>query len=110
MYRQTRSGLRRPCGRSAAAPCFRNCAGVGTDRSRKCRRGVSCAVYDVATPVSEGRIVFEDPRQQAVVMMPPIEEFTPYNGNNVVFDVKPGRILLFPAWLNHSVPPNRGRE
>ena len=68
------------------------------------------AVYYVATPVSEGRIVFEDPRQQAVVMMPPIEEFTPYNGNNVVFDVKPGRILLFPAWLNHSVPPNRGRE
>lgn len=65
------------------------------------------AVYYVSTPESEGRIVFEDPRPQAYVLMPPVAEFTPYNGNNVFFDVKPGRIVVFPAWLTHSVPVNR---
>ncbi len=63
-------------------------------------------VYYVATPASEGRIVFEDPRPQAYVMMPPVAEFTRHNGNNIVFDVKPGRLVLFPAWLTHSVPVN----
>jgi uncharacterized protein (TIGR02466 family) len=67
-------------------------------------------VYYVATPASEGRIVFEDPRPQAYVMMPPVAEFTPYNGNNITFDVKPGRLVLFPAWLTHSVPVNRSNQ
>lgn len=68
------------------------------------------AVYYLATPPSEARIVFEDPRPQAYVMMPPIAEFTPHNGNNIVFEVKPGRLVMFPAWLTHSVPINRSTE
>ncbi len=63
-------------------------------------------VYYVSTPGNEGRIVFDDPRAQARVMMPPIHEFTAHNGNNITFDVKPGRMVVFPAWLTHSVPVN----
>ncbi len=67
-------------------------------------------VYYVATPASEGRIVFDDPRPQAFVMMPPVAQYTPYNGNHITFDVKPGRLVLFPAWLTHSVPLNRSTD
>lgn len=67
-------------------------------------------VYYVSIPEGEGRIVFEDPRIQAQVMMPPVTEFTHYNGNVVSFEVKPGRLLVFPAWLAHSVPGNRSQH
>lgn len=68
------------------------------------------AVYYVATPEAEDRIVFEDPRPQAYVMMPKPAEFTMYNGNNITFKVKPGRLVLFPAWLKHTVPTNTSQQ
>lgn len=67
-------------------------------------------VYYVSIPEGEGRIAFEDPRVQAQVMMPPVSELTPYNGNIVTFEAKPGRLLVFPAWLGHSVPINKSRH
>jgi uncharacterized protein (TIGR02466 family) len=67
-------------------------------------------VYYLSIPEGEGRIAFEDPRIQAQVMMPPVSELTPYNGNIVTFEAKPGRLLVFPAWLGHAVPTNRSRE
>lgn len=67
-------------------------------------------VYYVSIPEGEGRIAFEDPRPQAQVMLPPVAEHTPYNGNIVTFEVKPGRLLVFPAWLGHSVPANRSQH
>jgi len=65
------------------------------------------AVYYVSIPEGEGRIVFEDPRPQAFVMMPPVARHGPHNSNTVSFEVKPGRLVLFPAWLTHSVPVNK---
>lgn len=67
-------------------------------------------VYYVATPPGQGRIVFDDPRPQAFVMMPPVNQFTKFTGNNVNLDVKPGRLVLFPSWLQHSVPTNQSGE
>lgn len=67
-------------------------------------------VYYVSTPEGEGRITFEDPRPQAYVMMPPVTAFTPHNGNTITLEVKPGRMVLFPAWLTHSVPVNRSDQ
>ncbi|SNB63957.1 conserved hypothetical protein [Arboricoccus pini] len=67
-------------------------------------------VYYVATPAGQGRIVFDDPRPQAFVMMPPVSQFTKFTGNNVNLDVKPGRLVLFPSWLQHSVPTNQSTE
>ena len=64
-------------------------------------------VYYVSIPGDEGAISFEDPRPQTQVIMPPVREQTPLNGNMVTFRVKAGRMVLFPAWLPHSVPLNR---
>jgi uncharacterized protein (TIGR02466 family) len=67
-------------------------------------------VYYVAVAEGAARIAFEDPRPQAQVMLPPVVEHTAYNGNIVRMEVRPGRLLLFPAWLGHSVPVNRSSE
>lgn len=67
-------------------------------------------VYYVSVAEGAARILFEDPRPQAQVMLPPVVEHTPYNGNVVLMEAKPGRLLLFPAWLGHSVPVNRSNE
>jgi uncharacterized protein (TIGR02466 family) len=67
-------------------------------------------VYYVAAAEGATRIAFEDPRPQAQVMLPPVTEHTPYNGNVVMVEAKPGRLLLFPAWLGHFVPTNRSSE
>jgi uncharacterized protein (TIGR02466 family) len=63
------------------------------------------AVYYLETPAGEDHLVFEDPRPQASVMMPKAE-FGMFTGNHISFKVQPGRLVLFPAWLKHSVPPN----
>lgn len=65
------------------------------------------AVYYVQVPAGEGIIQFTDPRPAAEVMLPPIAEENRFNGNRRIYEVKPGRLLLFPAWLRHDVPPNR---
>ncbi|MBM3538651.1 MAG: hypothetical protein FJX55_12560 [Alphaproteobacteria bacterium] len=67
-------------------------------------------VYYVAVADGAARIAFEDPRPQAQVMLPPVVEHTAYNGNIVLMEARPGRLLLFPAWLGHSVPVNRSPE
>ncbi len=64
-------------------------------------------VYYVDIPPGEGKIDFADPRVQAEVMMPPIAEGNRFNGNTITMNVEPGRIIMFPAWLRHSVPINR---
>ncbi len=64
-------------------------------------------VYYVEAPAGEGKIEFADPRPQAEVMMPPTAEGNRFNGNSITFEVKAGRMILFPAWLRHSVPVNR---
>ena len=64
------------------------------------------AVYYVDIPEGAAQITFEDPRPQAYVMMPPVKAFGPYTSNTVNVPVSPGRLVLFPAWLTHSVPVN----
>lgn len=63
--------------------------------------------YYVSLPDDEGHISFDDPRPQAHVMMPPRTNHNSYNSNFVTLDVKPGRLVIFPSWLGHSVPVNR---
>lgn len=68
------------------------------------------AVYYVQVPRGEGEIHFDDPRPQAEVMMPPTAQDNRFNGNRRIMDVRPGRLVMFPAWLRHSVPPNKSDE
>lgn len=63
-------------------------------------------VYYVDTPEGSGSIEFEDPRIQPKLISPRFKGPTAENSGHVTVDVEPGMLLLFPAWLVHSVKPN----
>ncbi|HET6160370.1 MAG TPA: TIGR02466 family protein [Dongiaceae bacterium] len=67
-------------------------------------------VYYVSLPANSGHIVFADPRPQAAGILPPAENWNKYVGNEIKLEVKEGRMVIFPAWLVHSVPVNRSAE
>lgn len=67
-------------------------------------------VYYVRTPGGADIIEFTDPRPAAVALMPRVKQLNRFNGNRMTVQVKPGRLVLFPAWLSHSVPVNRTNE
>jgi uncharacterized protein (TIGR02466 family) len=63
-------------------------------------------VYYVQCDAKANVIRFYDPRPQAEVMMPPRAQRNIYNANMIELETKPGRLVLFPAWLKHDVPTN----
>jgi uncharacterized protein (TIGR02466 family) len=65
-------------------------------------------VYYVQAPQGCGRIIFREPRPQAQMVMPAYREGTrkPEAWSEVYFEAIEGRIILFPAWLQHEVEPN----
>ncbi len=67
-------------------------------------------VYYVQTHEGSDVINFHDPRPQTSIIRPPVTELTAVNTDQVVLKVKNGTLLLFPSWLEHSVPPNRSNE
>jgi uncharacterized protein (TIGR02466 family) len=68
-------------------------------------------VYYLRVQAGADTINFHDPRPQGAIVRPPVTELTAYNTDQVVLDVQEGTLLVFPAWLMHSVDPNRsGRE
>ncbi len=64
-------------------------------------------VYYVRTHQGANTINFLDPRPQTAIIRPPITELTAENTEQIVVSVKDGMLLMFPAWLQHSVDPNR---
>ncbi len=67
-------------------------------------------VYYVQSQAGADTINFHDPRPQTAIMRPPVTALTAYNTDQVVVQVAPGTLLLFPAWLPHSVDRNRSTE
>jgi uncharacterized protein (TIGR02466 family) len=67
-------------------------------------------VYYVKAPPGGNTINFLDPRPQAAGMVPPSAQMTSLTAQRITLDVRAGTLLLFPAWLSHSVAVNRGRE
>lgn len=67
-------------------------------------------VYYVQAPPGADTINFHDPRPQAAVLRPPVTELAAQNADQVVVRVAAGTLLLFPAWLAHSVEPNASAE
>src|SRR2546430_1654597 len=63
-------------------------------------------VYYVRTRPGADTINFHDPRTQASVIRPPVSELTSENTDQVVVRVKNGTLLIFPAYLPHSVDAN----
>ena len=66
--------------------------------------------YYVQTPPDCGKIFFTDPRPQAQVLLPFQQELQPAQWREVHYDPRPGRVVLFPAWLGHEVETNCTRK
>ena len=63
-------------------------------------------VYYVHVTDGADTINFHDPRPQTAIIRPPVTELTAYNTDQVVLRVATGSLILFPAWLSHSVDAN----
>jgi uncharacterized protein (TIGR02466 family) len=64
-------------------------------------------VYYAQTGEGADTINFHDPRPQTGILCPPVTELTAENADQVVVNVRDGTLLMFPAWLPHSVDSNR---
>ncbi len=67
-------------------------------------------VYYVRTHAGAETINFHDPRSQASIIRPPVEELTAENTDQVVVRVTNGTLLIFPAYLQHSVDQNMSEK
>ena len=69
-------------------------------------------VYYVKSNPQAGRLVLYDPRPGAQIVMPVRKEGQPpkHLWKDVNIDPIPGRIIIFPAWLWHSVEPNQSND
>ena len=67
-------------------------------------------VYYLRTQIGANTINFLDPRSQTGIIRPPVAELTAENTEQVVVRVKDGTLLLFPAYLRHSVDANASKE
>jgi uncharacterized protein (TIGR02466 family) len=66
--------------------------------------------YYVRTHPGADTINFHDPRNQAGVIRPPVVKLTAENTDQVVVKVTNGTLLLFPAYLEHSVDANTSEQ
>jgi hypothetical protein len=60
-------------------------------------------VYYVRTYPRADSINFHHPRNQSGIIRPPVVELTAENSDQVVVRVKNGTMLVFPAYMQHSV-------
>lgn len=68
------------------------------------------AAYYLKIPREADAIVFHDPRPQAQLLKPVSTRAVPETQAEIQIEAKPGRMVLFPSWLRHSVRPNYGNE
>ncbi|GAB5470050.1 MAG: hypothetical protein Kilf2KO_30800 [Rhodospirillales bacterium] len=67
-------------------------------------------VYYVKAEAGADTINFYDPRPQTRIIAPKHTEGNIANSTQSQVDVKAGRLILFPAWLEHGVPPNQSQS
>jgi len=67
-------------------------------------------VYYVRTHPGADTINFHDPRNQTGIIRPPVVELTAENTDQVVVRVKEGTMLVFPAYLQHSVDASASED
>jgi uncharacterized protein (TIGR02466 family) len=94
--------------RAKITGCWANVSAPGADhRAHSHPNNYLSGVYYVRTHNGADTINFQDPRPQTAIIRPPATALTAENADQVVVTVADGTLLLFPAWLQHSVDPNR---
>ena len=81
----------------------------GYNRSHTHPGSLWSGVYYVQTPPDCGRIIFQDPRAQAHMLLPESNrqaDTGPEQWSEVYHQAIAGRLILFPSWLRHEVEPN----
>ena len=63
-------------------------------------------IYYVHTADGSDRVTFYDPSEINDILAPPLRSANKYNYKEYAIPAKPGRLVIFPAWLRHSVPEN----
>jgi hypothetical protein len=67
-------------------------------------------VYYLRTHPGADTINFHDPRSQSGIIRPPVVALTAGNTDQVVLRVQNGTLLIFPAYVPHSVDANASVE
>jgi uncharacterized protein (TIGR02466 family) len=67
-------------------------------------------VYYVQTQAGADTVNFHDPRPQTSIIRPPVTDLTGQNTDQVVVNVSDGSLLMFPAYLSHSVSRNESDQ
>jgi len=97
------------------APCITACwvnvlAPTRTHPAHSHPNNFLSGVYYAKMQPGAETVNFHDPRPQTGIIRPPVTELTADNTDQVVVNVRDGTLLLFPAWLVHSVDANRSAE
>jgi len=67
-------------------------------------------VYYVQVPSGGDSIVFQDPKSQNNIIAPRVLQPNEHNSRNATFPVRAGALILFPAWLPHSVESHQSEQ
>ena len=98
-------------GPSEITGCWANISPAGdSHKSHMHANNFLSGVYYVAVPPGGDRITFHDPRTQPFIMAPEARKANVYNSKTVYLEVREGVLILFPAWLVHSVPENASND
>lgn len=82
---------------------------AGYNRSHTHPGSLWSGVYYVQAPRQCGRIIFQEPRPQAQVMLAELDSTKTTGAEHwqeVFHQAKAGRLIVFPSWLRHEVEPN----
>ncbi len=95
----------------AVTACWANILAPGRGhRAHSHPNNILSGVYYAKTQPGADTVNFHDPRPQTGVLRPPVTALTAENTDQVVMTVTDGTLLLFPAWLEHSVDANHSSE
>jgi uncharacterized protein (TIGR02466 family) len=82
----------------------------GSHRSHMHPNNYLSGVYYVSVPGEGGRIMFHEPRIQTKIIQPRAIQKNPYNSNTANIPIRTGAMIIFPAWLSHSVEMSRSES
>ena len=100
--------LKIECDAFEVTGCWVNIGPIGAaHREHSHPNNFLSGVYYARVSPGGDTITFSDPRLQAHVIAPRIREPSTRTASSVNVGVRAGRLVLFPAWLRHSVSSNR---